>query len=52
MKSDSYELRNKSARRGEQFVPICMLTVLIFTSTKHSKYVVNQKLEHGDDMSF
>jgi len=27
MKSDSYQERNKSARRGPQFAPICMPTV-------------------------
>ena len=29
-----------------------MPTVLKNTSTKHSKYVVNQKLEHVEDISF
>jgi len=33
-------------RREAQFVPICMST-----STRCSKYVVNQKLEHVDDIS-
>jgi hypothetical protein len=38
--------RNKSARRRAQFVPISMPTV------KDNKYIVNQKLDHLDDISF
>ena len=50
MKSASYQERNKSARRGPQFAPyVCRLSVKN-TSTKHSKYVINQKLEHVDDI--
>jgi hypothetical protein len=33
---------NKSTRRGAQFVPIGMQTLLKNMSTKHDKYVVNQ----------
>jgi hypothetical protein len=44
---------NKSARRGVQLVPIGMPTVCLKNiSTKHNKYVVNQKLEDVDDISF
>ena len=48
MMSASYEQRNKSARRGAQLVPNCLLKN---TSTKDNKNVVNQKLEHVDDMA-
>ena len=52
MKSVSYEKKNKSARRGAQFLPICMPTVCWkTTSTKNNKYVVNQTLDHFDDIS-
>jgi hypothetical protein len=37
---------NKSVRRGAQFVPMVMPTVLKNTPTKDNKYVVNQKVEH------
>jgi hypothetical protein len=40
---------NKSARRGAQVVPIGMLEN---TSNKDNKYVINQKLEHVDAISF
>jgi hypothetical protein len=40
------------ARRGAQFVAIGMPTMLKNTSTKHNKYVVNQKVEHDDGISF
>jgi hypothetical protein len=44
--------RNKSARRA-QLVPISNADCLLKnTSTKHNKYVVNQKLEHVEDISF
>jgi hypothetical protein len=46
--SASYEQRKKSARRGVQLVPNRLLKN---TSTKDNKNVVNQKLEHVDDMA-
>ena len=52
MKSASYEYRNKSVRRGAQFVPMVMPTVLKNTPTKDNKYVVNQKVEHVGDITF
>jgi hypothetical protein len=53
MKTASYENRNKSARRGAQFVPIGMPTVMLKNApTKQNKYVNNQKLERVDDISF
>ena len=53
MKSASYQQRNKSARTVAQFVPIGMPTVSWKnTSSKDNKYVVDQKLEHVDDISF
>jgi hypothetical protein len=53
MRSASCEARNKSARRGGQFVPKGMPTVCLKNnSTKDNKYVVNKKPEHVDDVIF
>ena len=50
IKSSSYEKMNKSARRGSTNRNVgCLLKN---RSTKHSKYAINQKLEHFDDISF
>ena len=48
MNSALYEYRNKSARRGAQYADF----LLENSSTKDNKYVVNQKLEHVDGISF
>ena len=43
---------SKSAGRGAQCAPIGMPTLLKNTSTKYSKYVVSQNIEHVDDNRF
>jgi hypothetical protein len=49
MKSALYEKMNKSARRCTYRNAGCLLKN---RSTKHSKYVINQKLEYVGDISF
>jgi len=52
MKSVSYEYMNKSVRRGAQLEPMECRMCWKNKSTKHNKYIVKQKLEHCDDISF
>jgi hypothetical protein len=52
LKSASYEKRNKSAIRGTVCTHRYADCLHKNTSIKHNKYVVNQNLEHVDDISF
>ena len=48
--SDSYEYKNKSARRGTQFVPIGMPTTCWNSVPPKETYVIDEELQHTDHL--
>ena len=49
--SASYDYKNKSATNGAQLVPIGIPSLLIYTTTKFHIYVINQKLNHSNNIN-